>query len=85
MDIGEWLRSLDLGRYEEVFRDNEIDEQILPSLTTEDLREIGVGPLAIVANCCKPSRHFRPATPSPPLQKQLPPRRRIFPAQNVVS
>jgi hypothetical protein len=30
MDIGEWLRSLDLGRYEEAFRDNEIDEQILP-------------------------------------------------------
>src|SRR5579864_4691499 len=45
MNIGEWLRSLDLGRYEEAFRDNEIDEQILPKLTAEDLKEIGVGPV----------------------------------------
>jgi class 3 adenylate cyclase len=45
MDIREWLRSLDLGRYEEAFRDNAIDEQILLSLRAEDLREIGVGPV----------------------------------------
>ena len=45
MNIGDWLRGLDLGRYEQAFRDNEIDEQILPSLTVEDLKEIGVGPV----------------------------------------
>jgi class 3 adenylate cyclase len=45
MNVGDWLRSLDLGRYEQAFRDNEIDEQILPSLTGEDLKEIGVGPV----------------------------------------
>src|SRR5271163_3406253 len=45
MDIRDWLRGLDLGRYEQAFRDNEIDEQILPSLTVEDLKEIGVGPV----------------------------------------
>ena len=45
MDVGDWLRSLDLGRYEQAFRDNEIDEQILPSLTAEDLKEIGVAPV----------------------------------------
>jgi class 3 adenylate cyclase/tetratricopeptide (TPR) repeat protein len=45
MDVEEWLRSLGLGRYEQAFRDNEIDEQILPSLTGEDLKEIGVGPV----------------------------------------
>jgi hypothetical protein len=50
IDIGGWLRSLDLGRYEQAFRDNEIDEQILPSLTPEDLKEIGVGP---VGHCRK--------------------------------
>jgi SAM (Sterile alpha motif) domain-containing protein len=27
MNVGEWLRRLDLGRYEEAFRDNEIDER----------------------------------------------------------
>ena len=42
MDIGEWLRSLGLERYEQAFRDNEIDARVLPKLTADDLREIGV-------------------------------------------
>jgi hypothetical protein len=42
MDIVVWLRSLGLGRYEAAFRDNEIDETILPSLTAEDLKDLGV-------------------------------------------
>jgi hypothetical protein len=42
MDIAEWLRRLGLERYEAAFRDNEIDWQILPNLTAEDLKEIGV-------------------------------------------
>jgi SAM domain (Sterile alpha motif) len=37
-----WLRSLGLGRYEAIFRENEIDETVLPSLTHETLKEIGV-------------------------------------------
>src|SRR3974390_2886677 len=42
MDIVVWLRSLGLGQYERSFRENEIDETVLPSLTAEDLRELGV-------------------------------------------
>ena len=42
MDIVVWLRSLGLGRYEAAFRENEIDETVLPSLTHEDLKELGV-------------------------------------------
>src|ERR1700747_3007850 len=42
MDVGSWLRSLGLGQYEAVFRTNEIDETVLPSLTAEDLKELGV-------------------------------------------
>src|SRR5580704_15501123 len=42
MDIGAWLRSLGLGKYEAAFRENEIDETVLPSLTAEDLKELGV-------------------------------------------
>ena len=34
MDIVVWLRSLGLGKYEAAFRENEIDETVLPSLTT---------------------------------------------------
>ena len=42
MDIGGWLRSLGLERYEAAFRENEIDETVLPSLTHETLKELGV-------------------------------------------
>ena len=42
MDIVVWLRSLGLGKYEAVFRENEIDETVLPSLTEEHLKELGV-------------------------------------------
>src|ERR1700756_523047 len=42
MDPGGWLRSLGLERYEAAFRENEIDETVLPSLTAEDLKELGV-------------------------------------------
>jgi class 3 adenylate cyclase len=42
MDVGGWLRSLGLGKYEAAFRENEIDETVLPSLTHEILKELGV-------------------------------------------
>ena len=42
MDIVVWLRSLGLGKYEAAFRENEIDETVLPGLTAEDLKELGV-------------------------------------------
>ena len=42
MDVVVWLRSLGLGKYEAAFRENEIDETVLPSLTAEDLKELGV-------------------------------------------
>ena len=43
MDIGGWLRSLGLEQYEAAFRENEINETVLPSLTAEDLKDLGVG------------------------------------------
>src|SRR6266849_2606921 len=42
MDLRGWLRSLGLERYEAAFRENEIDETVLPSLTAEDLKDLGV-------------------------------------------
>ena len=35
MDLGGWLRGLGLEKYETAFRENEIDETVLPSLTHE--------------------------------------------------
>ena len=43
MDVAEWLRRLGLEQYEPAFRANEIDERVLPRLTTEDLKDLGVG------------------------------------------
>ena len=40
MDIVVWLRSLGLGKYEAAFRENEIDETVLPDLTHETLQEL---------------------------------------------
>ena len=42
MDIVVWLRSLGLGKYEAAFRENEIDETVLPDLTADDLKDLGV-------------------------------------------
>src|SRR4029077_14226786 len=42
MDIGGWLRSLGLERYEAAFRENEIDDTVLPTVTAEDLKDLGV-------------------------------------------
>jgi class 3 adenylate cyclase/tetratricopeptide (TPR) repeat protein len=42
MDVGGWLRGLGLGQYEEQFRDNKIDADLLPRLTVDDLKDIGV-------------------------------------------
>ena len=43
MDVGGWLRRLGLEQYEAAFRENEIDDTVLPSLTAEDLKDLGVG------------------------------------------
>ena len=45
MDLGTWLRSLGLQRYEQAFRDHHIGAELLPNLTSADLREIGVASL----------------------------------------
>ena len=42
MDVGEWLRTLGLGRYEATFRDSEIDADVLPDLTDLDLEKLGM-------------------------------------------
>jgi class 3 adenylate cyclase/tetratricopeptide (TPR) repeat protein len=43
MDVGGWLRGLGLEQYEAAFRENRIDDTVLPKLTAEDLKDLGVG------------------------------------------
>ena len=42
MDVAAWLRELGLGQYEQAFNDNAIDGEVLPRLTADDLKELGV-------------------------------------------
>jgi class 3 adenylate cyclase/predicted ATPase len=42
VDVGAWLHGLGFGQYEQAFRDNDVDAQVLPGLTVDDLKEIGV-------------------------------------------
>ena len=45
MDVDGWLRGIGLGQYIELFRDNDIDGDVLRQLTGDDLKEIGVASL----------------------------------------
>ena len=42
MNVGDWLRSLGLGQYEAVFRESEIDADVLPELTDQHLKDLGL-------------------------------------------
>jgi class 3 adenylate cyclase/predicted ATPase len=42
VDIAAWLRELGLAHYEQAFLDNAIDADVLPILTADDLKDIGV-------------------------------------------
>ena len=45
MDIAEWLRGLGLEQYENAFRENAIDVEVLRDLTADDIKELGVTPI----------------------------------------
>ena len=67
MDIEAWLQGLGLERYAPAFRDNEIDWEVLPKLTSEDLSEIGVAAFGHRRPCstrsphsAQPNRHRQP-------------------------
>jgi predicted ATPase/class 3 adenylate cyclase len=70
MDVGGWLRGLGLGKYEAAFLDNGIGEGVLPHLTVEDLKEIGVATvgdrrmlLAAIAALASPTASQPPGPP----------------------
>jgi len=42
VDIAAWLHNLGMQQYEEAFRDNAIDAAVLPILTADDLKDLGV-------------------------------------------
>ncbi|MEZ5903573.1 MAG: adenylate/guanylate cyclase domain-containing protein [Geminicoccaceae bacterium] len=42
MDVADWLKSLGLEQHARAFADNEVDAELLRSLTADDLKELGV-------------------------------------------
>ena len=40
--IADWLQKLDLGEYAERFAENKIDISVLPHITDQDLKDIGI-------------------------------------------
>src|SRR5690349_23224224 len=42
MNVGAWLKSLGLEQYEAAFRENDVDAEVLRTLTGEELKDIGV-------------------------------------------
>ena len=42
MDVADWLRSLGLERYQAAFREHEITAAVLPNLSADDLKELGI-------------------------------------------
>jgi SAM domain (Sterile alpha motif) len=77
MDVAAWLRVLGLEQYELAFRDNDVDGEVLPELTADDLISIGVTSVghrrkllaAIAALGAEPARDLAQpamsATPTP--------------------
>src|SRR5215469_1893634 len=69
MDIADWLAGLGLAQYATAFRENDITEAVLPELTAEDLKDLGVGSvghrrtlLKAIAALGAPSSPPRPET-----------------------
>jgi hypothetical protein len=58
MDIVVWPRSLGFGKYEAAFRENEIDETVLPNLTAEDTprppKITAQWPISASSGCTRP-------------------------------
>ena len=75
MNVAQWLNAIDLGQYEALFREHEINADVLPDLVEADLEKIGV-PLghrkrlmraiaALSADGTPPAAKLTSAQPSP--------------------
>jgi class 3 adenylate cyclase/predicted ATPase len=61
MDISEWLRKLGLEQYATAFRQNDISPDLLPTLSDEDLKELGVASLGHRRRLLQAVAALRPA------------------------
>ena len=52
--IAEWLEELGMSEYAQCFAENGIDVAVLPDLTDQDLKDIGVATRASPENAARP-------------------------------
>jgi class 3 adenylate cyclase/predicted ATPase len=71
VDVGAWLRNLGLDQYEQAFRDNAVDEHVLPDLTAEDLKDLGVVPVGDRRKLLSAIAHLQ-AQAAPPAARSQP-------------
>jgi SAM domain (Sterile alpha motif) len=83
VDVRAWLEGHGLGRYAEVFASNDIDAEVLRTLTADDLKELGIASLghrkkllAAIARLQGSSPKLEPALSAAPPKAYTP---RYFP------
>ena len=67
MDIADWLKGLGLAQYATAFRENDITEALLPDLTAEDLKDLGVATVGHRRTILKAIASLRSPLPAPPV------------------
>jgi class 3 adenylate cyclase len=87
VDIGIWLRGLGLEQYEQAFRANDVDGQVLPKLTAEDLAALGVASvghrrklleaIAALSSGAPPAAGARPGPAAAPIPRHAAQRRQL--------
>ncbi len=65
IDVASWLQQLGLAQYEPAFRDNEVDGDVLPDLTADDLIAIGVTAVGHRRKLLSAIAALRAAAPTP--------------------
>jgi SAM domain (Sterile alpha motif) len=81
IDIAEWLRGLGLEQYAPAFAENAIDWKVLPKLTSDDFREIGVAAvghrrklleaIAILSEAARPGAAEPPSAASSAMSRNI--------------
>jgi len=74
MDVGDFLRELGLQQYEAAFRENDVNAGLLPDLTADDLRDLGVTSIGHRRQILKAVAALRPdAQGDDPVQSSIRP------------
>jgi hypothetical protein len=78
LDLGAWLASLGCAAHAAAFAAHDITPDLLPTLTDEDLQELGVSDAAqrallLAAIAAGPTQPPAPQPPSPPAPRRVPP------------